>query len=553
MQLLLAFIVALAVTVALIPALIRMAARWGMLDLPDTRKVHFGGVPRVGGIGMVAGVIVSVVLWVPFSRESVVVLLAVSVLLVFGALDDKYELNYKWKFLGQALAAAIAVVFGGIVIRIVPFFGMDPIPSHVGVPLTIIALVGATNAVNLSDGLDGLAGGIAVLTLGGTLVLAMSSDANFVIALCVIVMAVIFGFLRFNTHPAIVFMGDAGSQFLGFMGALLAIYLTQVENTALNPALPLLLLGVPIIDTLLVMVKRMRAGRSPFSPDKNHIHHRLLATGFAHYEAVFFIYIAQAVFVITALMVRYEGDLAVTAIYLALAVTLAAGMVTIERRTHAIGRKRSSDSSGLTGLIAGVDAYLTGRQVPLRMLNVLLPVFLIMSPMIASRVSYDLVIMSSVVGVLLLARLVLTASAPYMPLRFLLYMVVAICVYLAAHRGPNEPLLGDVGDIVAAVVAGVMVIAGIMAMRYDSGGAFKTTPTDFLVLAITVTLGVVSKSSGFPEEFGRIAVLLVVSFYAMEICLRNMKSRWSVLTTGSVLAMLLVVVRGWYGDGLSWY
>lgn len=551
MQLLLAFIVALAVTMAVIPALIRVAGRWDMLDLPDARKVHIGGVPRVGGIGMVAGVLASALVWMPFSKEAVAVLAAVLVLLVFGALDDKYELNYKWKFLGQGLAATIAVVFGDVIIQYVPFFGMDAIPAFIGIPLTVVALVGATNAVNLSDGLDGLAGGIALLSLVGILVLALRSDATFVVALCVIVMAVIFGFLRFNTHPAIVFMGDAGSQFLGFMTALLALYLTQVENPALNPALPLLLIAVPILDTLLVMTKRIRAGRSPFSPDKNHIHHRLLAAGFAHYEAVFIIYIAQAVFVISALLVRYEADLVVVGVYLTLAIALLFVLAAIERREP--GKGHGVTTGPLTGLIASADAYLRGRSVPLKALGVLLPILMVLSPFITKQVSSDLVYTAMVVGILLLGRLVLGASARFIPLRFLLYMVAAICVYLIANRESGESLFGGLGDALAVGIAVVIVVAGIMAMRYDKSGAFKTTPTDFLVLTITIAIGVVSKSSGFPEEFGRIIVLLVITFYAMEICLRNMTSRWNMLTMGSLAAMALVVVKGWHPEWLSWF
>lgn len=542
MQLLLAFIVALAVTMALIPALIKLAGRWDMVDLPDARKVHVGGVPRVGGIGMVAGVVSSAILWMPVSEELIAVLAAVLVLLVFGVLDDKYELDYRWKFLGQALAAAIAVIFGDVRMDIVPFFGLDPISVYISTPLTIVALVGATNAVNLSDGLDGLAGGIVLLSLAAMLILAMQADASFVVAFCIIVMAVIFGFLRFNTHPAIIFMGDAGSQFLGFMIALLAIYLTQFENPALNPALPLLLIGVPILDTLMVMTKRIRAGRSPFSPDKNHLHHRLLAAGFAHYEAVFLIYIAQAIFVFMALTVRYEADLTVVGVYLLMAAGLLLALLGFENRNRS--RRDVVISEGLTKLIGGVDSYLTNRQVPLKVLNIMLPALLISSPIIAPHISYDIVITAAIVGSLLLGKIVLGGRAAYIPLRFLLYMVVAICVYLAAHREPSEVLFGDVGDVLVACIVVIIIAAGILAMRYDKSGAFNTTPTDFLVLTITIALGVISKSSGFPEEFGLIIVLLVVLFYAMEICLRNMESRWNVLTVGSIAAMALVVVNG---------
>ena len=152
-------------------------------------------------------------------------------------------------------------------------------------------LVGITNAINLSDGLDGLAGGVTFLSLAAIAVLTyIAVDAGFMLLATMSIMGSILGFLRFNTFPARIFMGDGGSQFLGFSAGVLAILLTQSSNTALSPALPLLILGLPILDTLMVMGERIYEGRSPFVADRKHIHHRLLALGFHHYEAVVTIY-----------------------------------------------------------------------------------------------------------------------------------------------------------------------------------------------------------------------------------------------------------------------
>jgi len=181
--------------------------------------------------------------------------------------------------------------------------------------LTVVFATGVINAVNLSDGLDGLAAGTMLMSFAVIAFLAIEANGMDIAVIALAVAGGIAGFLWFNTHPAVVFMGDTGSQFLGLMAVTLGIILTQHTNQALNPALPLLLLGLPILDTLTVMVRRIRAGRSPFSPDKTHIHHRLMEHGFTHAEAVGIIYLLQGAFLGSALVFRYSGDLQVMSLY----------------------------------------------------------------------------------------------------------------------------------------------------------------------------------------------------------------------------------------------
>ena len=159
------------------------------------------------------------------------------------------------------------------------------------------------------------------------------------------------GFLRYNFQPATIYMGDTGSQFLGFVIAVLAVALTQSVNTALNPLLPLFLVGLPIIDTFMVMYKRIRAGRSPFSADKNHMHHQLLALGMQHYEAVSFIYLTQILFVVCGVLLRYESDLLVGAVYLLLCGSVVALM------RFATSHDWKLKGSYVTDLVSRVDRH----------------------------------------------------------------------------------------------------------------------------------------------------------------------------------------------------
>jgi len=167
--------------------------------------------------------------------------------------------------------------------------------------------VGITNAVNLADGLDGLAGGITMITFLCICALAFRSGDASIAIMSLAMLGALFGFLSFNTYPASIFMGDAGSQFLGFVSIVLPLKMCQ-DYSPLSPVLPLLIVGLPVIDTLIVMSERIRSGRSPFVADNNHFHHKLLGIGLFHTEAVFIIYLLQSVFVLSAYVFRFYSD-----------------------------------------------------------------------------------------------------------------------------------------------------------------------------------------------------------------------------------------------------
>ncbi len=314
MEYLIAFFIAVIVSGGLIPTLIRHAPQLGMLDAPGERKVHATVIPRCGGVAIAAGSILSALVLLPVNSLYDSIIVGGFIIILFGVADDIFEINYKWKFLGQILAICY-VLSQGVYIKIVPFMGINEAPLLISYLLTILFVVGSTNAVNLSDGLDGLAAGIMLLSLVCIALFAFYSGGIEVGVIAIGLMGGIVGFLRFNTHPANIFMGDTGSQFIGFVTAVLAILLTQHVSIAYNPALPLLIMGLPILDTISVMTQRIRSGGSPFSPDKRHIHHKLLRYGLSHEGSVVVIYILQAVFLISAFWLRYSADWEVVGFY----------------------------------------------------------------------------------------------------------------------------------------------------------------------------------------------------------------------------------------------
>ncbi|MGY6275982.1 glycosyltransferase family 4 protein [Methylomonas sp. MgM2] len=323
MELFLSFTLATVISVLLMPVLIKSAGYLGMLDEPDDRKVHKQSTPRCGGLGLSFATLVTIAILAPFAEPFSSLLVGGSVIVLFGLLDDIFELNYKWKFFGQFIAV-VFVLYKGIYLRCLPFAGLDDAPLWITYPLTVIFVVGVTNAVNLSDGLDGLAAGVMLMTLAAVAFFSNHVGGKDLALIALALIGGILGFLRFNSHPAVVFMGDTGSQFIGFMAAFLCIYLVENVYITLNPGLPLLLLGLPVLDTVMVMGQRLYIGKSPFAPDKRHIHHRLLAHGFTHAEAVSCIYATQAIFLLAAFTLRYQSDFAVFGTYVLICILILA-------------------------------------------------------------------------------------------------------------------------------------------------------------------------------------------------------------------------------------
>jgi UDP-N-acetylmuramyl pentapeptide phosphotransferase/UDP-N-acetylglucosamine-1-phosphate transferase len=280
--------------------------------MPNERKEHINPVPTMGGIAIVGGMILSLLLWFPFSSElgQVSFFFSITVLFGLGIMDDLKDLSAKYKFMIQ-IGLAILIALSGI--RIQSFeglFGIYEIPLYSQYTFTILAIVGITNAFNLVDGIDGLAGGIGFMSLVTVgMFLTINGDVN--TALIAFALAGgILAFLYFNFNPARIFMGDTGSLVLGFVIAVLCIRLLQVNAYTTTPVLqhaPVFVLGIvliPVFDTLRVFAIRIWNGKSPFEADRIHIHHLLTNAGFSHVFAVRVICFIHAFILIEVYLLR---------------------------------------------------------------------------------------------------------------------------------------------------------------------------------------------------------------------------------------------------------
>ncbi|MBI5041295.1 MAG: undecaprenyl/decaprenyl-phosphate alpha-N-acetylglucosaminyl 1-phosphate transferase [Gammaproteobacteria bacterium] len=534
------FMVALAVSMAIIPVMIRLAPHIGMIDKPDPRKVHVVPIPRAGGIGIVLGALLPMAIWLPLTDTLLAFYVGSLVLLAFGVWDDIAELGHYVKFIGQFIAAILVVYFGGVVVESFPFMGLEPLSPMIGKPFTVIALVGMINAINHSDGLDGLAGGESLMSLAGMLYLATQASGTEATVLAVAVMGGVFGFLRFNSHPARVFMGDGGSQFLGFSLGVLAVLLTQQVNTALSPALPLLLLGLPIADILMVFWKRARAGGSWFKATKNHVHHRLLELGFHHYESVTIIYTVQALMVLAAVAMPYVADAALVAIYLALCLLVFVFLERAERRSW-----RVHAAVGVAGGVMRNVQYLCEtpltRNAPAVFVTLAVSIFMLIGAFGIQRVPADMTLVAAVLAVALLVRLVLGYRVWFLMLRLLVFTAVALVVYLV-NTYPQSwyAALDTTGYVFFAALALALAI-GIRLAERDS---FRVTPLDYLVVLIVVALAMLPEKDLAATGMLGMALQAIVLFYGAELAMRKMRNRWNLFTGATLFSLGVIAVRG---------
>lgn len=294
------FALSLVLALIITPFIKKLAIRLGVVDKPNHRKVHTNIMPRLGGLAIYLAFLIAFLIFIPKNNLTWGILLGSTIIVITGVIDDKYQISPRLKLLGQVIAATVVVLFGLQVEFInLPFDGQFTF-GWLSIPFTILWLVGVTNAINLIDGLDGLAAGVSGIATATILAVALIMGNDNVSLLSMALLGAVIGFLFFNFHPAKIFMGDSGALFLGFMLSSMSI-LGFKYVTLFAFVMPVLILGVPISDTIFAIVRRY-VNKKPISqPDKNHLHHRLLQLGFSHRQTVILIYVISAFFGISAI------------------------------------------------------------------------------------------------------------------------------------------------------------------------------------------------------------------------------------------------------------
>jgi UDP-GlcNAc:undecaprenyl-phosphate/decaprenyl-phosphate GlcNAc-1-phosphate transferase len=510
------FIVSMLLTLGFIPPLIKLSPIIKLVDIPNERKVHHKLIPRIGGIAIVLGALIPLLIWLPQQDTQSSLFIGIVVLLIFGIWDDRADLDYRIKLFGQFLSTVIVVIGGDIRIVALPFINDIELPIVLSQVISIVALIGIINAVNLVDGLDGLAGGSTLVGFSLIAFLAYQAGDNGLALLCLSVVGALLGFLRFNTHPASIFMGDSGSQFLGFIAGIASLRLTQQADVGISPLFPLLLFAIPIFDTFIVIARRIAQGRSPFSPDRNHIHHRLLTAGLDHYETVVLIYVLQGLLALLGFYFRYHSDAQLLIVLSMVLVALFGALHWCDAHPNVLGRLLAPHIAATPSRHQFKNAvFIVGRYS----LALLLCALLAQSAFFTAAHNSDLFIL-----IIALTLLFLGASILYRRQHTLawlerlgIYVLCSTAIFFYYHIPADHSAQKSIIFLLFLAIFSFVIIGFQFSRRHT----FELSPLDYLVIFITLTLAFYPVTDPQTRNLTVSISFLIGLFYTMEYILNS--------------------------------
>lgn len=535
-----AFLLSLLIGTVLTPCLMLGATRLGLLDQPDLRKVHKEPIARVGGLAFAIGALVAIAYWAPHHKVIIGTLAGALIIVGMGSLDDFFDLRVRYKFMGQVAAAGVVAISTGISWQpLSSLLGVD-LPSWLSIALTVFVLVTMTNAMNLSDGLDGLAGGFSFVSFGLVAYLAYQINDSLVLYLVLPVMGGLLGFLRFNTYPARVFMGDGGSQFLGFVLGVSALLLTQGDRSPISSWLVLFIFGVPLMDLVAVTAQRLLSGGSPFKADRQHVHHKLLSLGFSHHQVVLILYGFQILLIIMAYVCRWSTESILMGLYLLVLAGLGTFFYAVVSGRWHPGAFRPW-SKGALYWRTWVDSNqwlsqwclygLLGGMMGFFLLGVLSS---FSAPTGISYLILGLVVLVFFGGTLGNAKsmLLTTRMALYLGSTFVLYVVEHVLVEAA----PQLTTLFQ-GFFV------LLIIGLLLAIHLDKDTRFQPNPMDYLLLLLAIAIpGLLTIQLGV-MDVGEMMAKLIILFFVCEVLLQAFSSRVRQLGYVSGMVLLCLAFR----------
>ena len=535
-----ALLLSMFMTIALVPVFKGMAARVNAIDVPNVRKVHEVPMPKTGGLAMALGTVVPILLWVPMNQAVKSIMLGAAIIVFFGAIDDCKNLSYRAKFLGQVGAALTVMLYGGLRIESLGMLLPDDVllPVWISIPLTLVVIVGVTNAINLSDGLDGLAGGITLVSFICIAYLAYKIENTAIAVMAVAVAGAIFGFLRFNTYPAELFMGDSGSQFLGFLSITLSISITQ-GSSPLSPLFPLLLLGFPILDTLTVMVERISEGKSPFVADKKHFHHKLIRLGLFHTEAVLVIYVLQTMLVCFAFLLRFHSEWLLLISYAVFCALVICFFYVAEHKRWTVRREELTFIKGRLKVLKEKNILI---KISYHVVEFGVPLLFFISCFFPGNIPGFVGL--TALGLMLITVITWVFKKKWLggSIRLCLYLMIPFVMYFSQEDpAPWVTRTVSMAFNLGIVFVVTFVILTLKFTRRQKG--FKTTPMDFLILFVATVIPNLPDVHIQSYHLGFLATKIIVFFFSYEVLIGEVRGEFGRLNITTLGALAVIALR----------
>jgi UDP-GlcNAc:undecaprenyl-phosphate GlcNAc-1-phosphate transferase len=527
----------------MVPFLRKWALEKDIVDRPGGRKKHLNVTPRLGGIAIGMSFLFAMLVFVDMTKEIRGILAGLMVIFFTGLVDDLVGISAKRKFAGEIVGALVAIIVGDLYLSDMGnLFGYGKVilPAWLAIPFTVFAVVGVVNALNLIDGLDGLSGGVSVIALAAFFLLAFH-DVNLpVMVMSAGLLGALLGFLKYNFFPARIFMGDAGSLIVGFMLAVIAIHLTQQQGSTVSPIAPLIILGIPIIDTIRVMGKRMVRGQSPFSADRTHIHHRFLDLGFEHRITVIVIYGLSLFWGTVAILFHEWEGYVLFVSYLALSAIFYLGLRFLRANKKKFVLLTRDSSTGLreSALYRRASEAVAGAT-PLASASMLVffstAVFVSMSGQVLPT-AFTVILFAAIMGMILFTHDMMNPYA-----QALLYSTGFVGTFVIRGHAGND-LFGviTVGQFTDLLLVGVALFV-VLRILFRRPNDFFFNHIDYLFLGICIFLAVVApRIREILPISGTLGRGVVIFMGLKAVGTRGRGLSWGIAFT--LMAMLLVIV-----------
>lgn len=550
----LVFFTALFISLFIVPATVVLARKIGAVDVPKDRSSHSAPTTRLGGVGIAVSLVLSCLMFLPLDAFAWAFLAGLLLIIVTGLVDDIADVGPRWKFVGQIAAAGSFVWLGGGSLEYLGnFLGTGEISSGwFAVPFTIFCMVGGMNAFNLSDGLDGLAGGLVVIAAVFFAYFSWHVGASDLLLVCVALLGAVMGFLRYNSYPAKLFMGDSGSLTLGYVLVALLVSGSQREGHQIPLVAWTMVIALPLLDTLLVMGRRIRYGQSPFLPDRTHLHHRLMALGLAHPGVVAVMYAAMASFGTMALLLHGLPDWYEFAAIWLVGMVLFGGVSGLQHLGISIvfgKRKRPYFTVRQWPMFRHVSRWSMANVVPISVLFFLLlclPALFFPLPALDRKESLSLFILA---GMVVFYSLHLTQSYKGM-LHGSIYVSIFALIFLYGLGG-NARMHWPVTYLTITSLFAVAWVAIKIIFR-NKTAILKTSSFELLMVFLSWFVPfVLFQELRLPvnvEEAGRVACLQTLPFLLVAKVYFNFRPQGDRWVVGALAGtMVMVALRGLAG------
>lgn len=541
------FLTAAITCIIMVPYVAKLSVKVGGLDFPNDRTVHTSAIPRLGGVAIFASLLLTIISFCEINNQMKGLLSGAIIIFLTGLADDLTNLSPRQKFVGEFVAAGMAVLMGDIcVTNLGDPFGLGIIElKYLSIPFTVVGIVGVTNAINLIDGLDGLASGVCSIASIAFIVLAYNSGNNLLFSLAIATLGSTIGFMRYNNFPAQIFMGDSGSLLLGYLMGCFSVMLAEGGTTVVSPYLPLIILGIPILDTVTVMVLRKKAGKRLFVADNTHLHHRILGLGADHKFTVLIVFGLTYFLCFISVVLQHSIDAVLLGILLAC-------YMAIYGLLHYFSKHRQftahlSGKFSFTAIRLLINSELVAKS-NIVVINILIVLIISLTALLSKNDIQNLSLIPFCVLIVSAFFFFIKPAWQSIIQQVFIYFTGVFFVFITTDYGKNEFILGislpDCSNYLFIFLTISVCLKVVIRKKFN---ILVVSPFDYLITFISLSVPLIPATLIDEYNFTLIAAKSVILLIGFKLVVTKDIRANKFIVLSIILTSLILLIRHIYG------